>query len=127
MAKYLHYYETDSAFEADYNGVAYVEPWLSFAEESDRVDYNKAANITEITYDFHLDLATIEKLGITCEDLDDTGNTYPITIHYVNAGVPDFTVTGTLEYNGYSWETVDTEYSLHAYCDDGEITFIFPS
>lgn len=39
--KFLHKYSTESAFEADYNGTAYTEPWVSLTEDVDRVDYNK--------------------------------------------------------------------------------------
>lgn len=40
--KYVHYYETVSAFTEDYEGEAYLEPWVSYTNENDHVDYNKA-------------------------------------------------------------------------------------
>ena len=42
MAKYFHHYETTEAFEADYNGSAYTEPWVSYTEENEEVKYNKS-------------------------------------------------------------------------------------
>lgn len=38
--KYVHYYETTSAFTADYEGDAYLEPWVSYTADEERVDYN---------------------------------------------------------------------------------------
>ena len=40
MAKYLHRYLTETDFNADYNGEAYIEPWVSYTEDIERVDYN---------------------------------------------------------------------------------------
>lgn len=45
MGKYLHLFETESAFNTAYNGEAYEEPWVSYTEEvegQEHVDYNKA-------------------------------------------------------------------------------------
>ena len=39
--KYIHFYDVDAQFKADYNGEAYGEPWVSFVLEAERVDYNK--------------------------------------------------------------------------------------
>lgn len=33
MGKYLHYYDTGSAFTAAYNGDEYMEPWVSYTEQ----------------------------------------------------------------------------------------------
>lgn len=44
MAKYLHLYESESAFNVEYNGNDYIEPWVSYTEETqgeEHVDYNK--------------------------------------------------------------------------------------
>ena len=46
MAKFLRKYVSKQAFENDYNGDAYLEPWVSYTKESDvteQVDYNKHA------------------------------------------------------------------------------------
>lgn len=60
MGKYLHLYSTEQAFEADYNGAAYLEPWVSLTLDVDRVDYNKGPvpPPDPSTYPF-----TIEALG----------------------------------------------------------------
>lgn len=44
MAKYLHSFETESAFAAAYNGSDYLEPWVSYTDEiegEEHVDYNR--------------------------------------------------------------------------------------
>ena len=38
---YLHFYTTDSEFEADYNGSVYHEDWVSYTLENEEVHYNK--------------------------------------------------------------------------------------
>ena len=37
----LHFFNTNSEFEAQYNGVNYIEPWMSYTEDENRVDYNQ--------------------------------------------------------------------------------------
>lgn len=46
MAKYIHYYRSESDFERDYDGAGYEEPWVSFTEGSSggTVNYNKNDN-----------------------------------------------------------------------------------
>lgn len=34
MGKYLHHYETLSEFQQDYNGEGYIEPWVSYTENT---------------------------------------------------------------------------------------------
>lgn len=48
MGKFLHLYDAISAFTQDYNGEAYVEPWVSYTEENEHVDYNKVPLIKRI-------------------------------------------------------------------------------
>ena len=38
--KYLHLYEAQSEFESAYTN-NYVEPWVSYTEENEEVNYNK--------------------------------------------------------------------------------------
>ena len=45
MAKFIHLYETVEAFEADYNGDNYLEPWLSFTDQDGDVNYNKSCEV----------------------------------------------------------------------------------
>jgi hypothetical protein len=45
MGKYLHLFDTESAFTAAYNGNDYLEPWVSYTDETEgqeHVDYNKS-------------------------------------------------------------------------------------
>ena len=39
--EYVHYYETQSEFNADYNGSGYTEPWVGYVEETSGTSYNK--------------------------------------------------------------------------------------
>lgn len=41
IMKYLRKYQKNEEFEADYNSSSYLEPWVSFTKENDKVDYNK--------------------------------------------------------------------------------------
>lgn len=34
MKKYLHYYETEAAFNEAYNGETYIEPWVSCTKKN---------------------------------------------------------------------------------------------
>lgn len=39
---YLHYFKTQSQFNAAYNGTGYTEPWVSCVYEQKKSDYNKS-------------------------------------------------------------------------------------
>lgn len=41
MPKYIHLYNTENEFDEVYNGDGYLEPWVSYTKNIDRVDYNK--------------------------------------------------------------------------------------
>lgn len=41
MSKYLHTFDTDSQFEAEYTGPDYKEPWVSYTRENHEVNFNK--------------------------------------------------------------------------------------
>ena len=41
MEKYIHLYENETNFNADYHGKNYLEPWVSLTEDIERVNYNK--------------------------------------------------------------------------------------
>ena len=49
MKSYIHLYKTNDEFTASYNGLDYVEPWLSLTEEGMKVNYNKP-KLTAITF-----------------------------------------------------------------------------
>ena len=42
--EYIHLYETEQQFNAEYDGSEYKEPWLSYTESEDEVNYNKKSN-----------------------------------------------------------------------------------
>lgn len=48
MAKYLHRFDSENEFQAAYNGEDYLEPWVSYTEETSAVTYNKV----HINYQF---------------------------------------------------------------------------
>lgn len=50
MGKYLHLFDTVSAFTSAYNGEAYQEPWVSYTEETSAATYNK----------FHIDYQFVD-------------------------------------------------------------------
>lgn len=41
MAQYLRLFETVNEFNSAYTGEEYIEPWVSYTEENEHVDYNK--------------------------------------------------------------------------------------
>lgn len=50
MAQYLHYFNTETAFNEAYHGDGYIEPWVSYTDEiegGEHVDYNKRHVILE--------------------------------------------------------------------------------
>ena len=52
MAKYLHLFDSENAFQSAYNGEDYEEPWVSLTEDQsvgDHVDYNKVAIWLDLT------------------------------------------------------------------------------
>lgn len=72
MAKYLHSFETESAFNAAYNGNDYLEPWVSYTDEIEgqgHVDYNKE-DIVVFSID-NVDITGFSGPGII--DLTDIG------------------------------------------------------
>lgn len=40
--KFIHNYDDLTAFNEDYNGSGYTEPWVSLTHENNKVNYNKA-------------------------------------------------------------------------------------
>ena len=49
--QYLHKFETDSAFEAEYNGEDYKEPWVSLTSENGEVNYNRKPSYLETLWE----------------------------------------------------------------------------
>jgi hypothetical protein len=147
MGRYLHLYETTSDFEADYNGTAYTEPWVSLTEQSGGVNYNKKPGMPEITYDMQFgDGGEVEcdDLGaLTCEGLENTAVTYPILVHVLNdpgaeLGEENYDFVGTLRFinvvhetwgDVYYWRVYDgsgNNIAVECYCVDGMPTFYIP-
>ena len=50
--RYVHIFDTVSAFTEKYTGSGYTEPWVSYTKENNKVDYNKGSfNIRVAAYD----------------------------------------------------------------------------
>ena len=132
MAKYLHLYETTSAFEADYNGEYYHEPWASLTKQDGDVNYNKRTEEKYIRIERlngDVDYRTVDT-NLTCEDLEQTGNTYkaylteqsgedePIESEW------DVVFDYVDEYRGNVWTLMndgEPHGTCFVVCDDGEV------
>ena len=75
MEGYIHFYEENAAFDADYNTPEYYEPWLSYTYNARRTDYNKR-NRAEETH-LWLDGADAGRQVRT----DFRGTTAQVTVH----------------------------------------------
>jgi len=84
MEEYIHYFETEAEFN-EARSKNYTEPWVSYTEVSDRVDYNKTEDEKLFNTPF-----TIEALG--------SGN--------ITWALGDKTVQYSK--NGGSWESMDS-------------------
>lgn len=134
MAKYIHLYETTSAFEADYNGEYYHEPWTSFTKQDGDVNYNKRTGeekYIRIEWSYGDEDYTTVETNLTCEDLEQTGNTYKayLTEQY-EEGEPvesewDLVFDYEDEYVGSNVWTLMNDGEPHGtcfvVCDDGEV------
>ena len=132
MGRYLHLYETASNFEADYNGTAYTEPWVSLTEQNGDVNYNKRTEEKYIRIERlngDEDYRTVDT-NLTCEDLEQTGNTYkaylteqsgedePIESEW------DVVFDYVDEYRGNVWTLMndgEPHGTCFVICDDGEV------
>ena len=77
---YLHFYRTDSEFEADYNGSVYHEDWVSYTLENEEVHYNKdlEMSVQELIDNGY---AEIKKDGVRAASKGSEVNYYVIQIH----------------------------------------------
>lgn len=98
MAKYIHLFDTASKFNEAYNGGSYEEPWVSYTEQTQEVNYNK------VPYG----IALKEELG-----LDD--NAWGVCICPPRPTYP---------YNTDGWRTATQEEEPIA---DGNIVFDLPA
>lgn len=122
MGKYLHRFDAEEDFNEAYNGEDYIEPWVSYTDESDRVNYNKIIDL-EIYYtdngEAHMPtgariLRASEGIGIVEEietqySATEVGYSYIVNGPYiVNQTPPKEQLSGTFNYNG---TTVDCTFS----------------
>ena len=132
MAKYLHLYGTTSAFQADYNGEYYHEPWTSFTKQDGDVNYNKRTDEKYI-YIERLDgdenYRTVDT-NLTCEDLEQTGNTYKAYLTEQSGEDEPIESEWDLvfdyddEYYGNIWELMndgEPHGMCFVICEDGEV------
>ena len=100
MSKYLHLFSTDNQFQSAYTGEDYKEPWVSYTEEPERVDYNKTEE---------------EKMPIT-----------PLTFEILSDGVVAWTFNSTASTSYLPW----TVWKMHYKKNGGELQELgteFPS
>ena len=86
MGKYLHLFNTETAFTSAYNGSDYLEPWVSYTDETqgqEHVDYNKSKKWDGSSV---LDLTDIEH-NPNLERKDPSY--YPSGLDYDSAAVQD--------------------------------------
>ena len=130
MGKYLHRFDAEEDFNAAYNGEDYIEPWVSYTNESGRVDYNKSFDLeiyytnngeVQIMPDGARILHASEGIGIVEEietqySATEVGYSYIVNGPYiVSQTPPKETLSGTLNYNGITIGctfSYDTEQSL---------------
>lgn len=114
MGKYLHKFNAEEDFNAAYNGEDYIEPWVSYTDESDRVNYNKIIDL-EIYYtdngEVHMTtdgariLRASEGIGIV-EEIETqhsetlVGYSYIVNGPYIVGQTPKEELAGTLNYDG---------------------------
>ena len=79
--KYLHKYETVTAFTQDYNGTGYTEPWVSYTVENEGVFYNK--NVIDFRPKGQFRLSDF---GITTEITDHWAEVISESQPYANLG-----------------------------------------
>lgn len=84
MGKYLHLYDTEAEFDEAYNGDSYLEPWVSYTEDIERVDYNKKAGPQDptgeyLTFEIQSPGDVIWKGYATISYSKNDGNWTPIT------------------------------------------------
>ena len=58
MGIYIHYFDSASTFDEEYWGSGYTEPWVSYIDENEEVNYNKSEDEILLRTPF-----TIEALG----------------------------------------------------------------
>ena len=112
MAKYLHKYQSESAFKPDYDGEFYHEPWVSLTKgvgnkEYGRVDYNKNPRAVPLTFRMR------ESGTFVIGDPASEWAGGPIegdVVHYsINDGPwQDFTYVPNTQ-AGYGWETLELQ------------------
>ena len=115
MGKYLHRFDAEEDFNAAYNGEDYIKPWVSYTDESDRVDYNKIIDLeVSFTSDGEVKMAidgarilhASEGIGIVEEietqySATEIGYSYIVNGPYiVSQTPPKEELLGTFNYNG---------------------------
>ena len=89
MAQYIHFFETGTEYNTKRSGANYVEPWVSYTDENDKVNYNKT------------EYEKLLETPLTFEIISDG------TIWWKN-GVPDASCQKTIEYkkNNGEWTSI---------------------
>ena len=54
MEKHIHLFSTQQEFETAYNGDEYIEPWLSYVKETEKVGFNDNTDYTSMPLTFEI-------------------------------------------------------------------------
>jgi hypothetical protein len=126
MAKYLHLFDTEAAFNAAYNGNDYLEPWVSYTDETqgqEHVDYNKEPVWLDLTG--HEYPATAwGSVNITSEPTimwPEVGTT--VTVREPDGTVHDYMVTQNDPESQFSCERDLTEEEWEEHSQGGTINY----
>ena len=105
--KYLHNYRTNAEFTPEYEGEGYLEPWVSYTKEPDRVDYNKNPNAVPLT--FRMRESGVFAIGFSASEWAG-GPEEGDVIHYsINEGPwQDFTYVPDTQ-SGWGWEALELQ------------------
>jgi len=117
MGQFLHLFNTESAFNAAYNGSDYHEPWVSYTDETEgqeHVDYNKKELWLRVFQNSNIDGYTAEELEVinniwdywyvenpesVSYDTVDMEIRWPIRLYFVDNLVSDFNRNDPDTYN----------------------------
>lgn len=91
MGKYIHLYDTENEFDEVYNGDGYLEPWVSYTKNIDRVDYN-AHREDWSTVPLTIEIVSIGETEYESDSylsvgrVKDSNNTYSYPMYSINGG-----------------------------------------
>ena len=101
MAQFLHLFETENEFTSAYTGENYNEPWVSYTEETEKVDYNHKNYITIIDHDNFVTIIGPNET-LTCEELYQLMGE-PAHTSWCDFGIEVFNQAGQKIFSGFTY------------------------